>query len=108
MRDFNGFIERKRVLAVMRSLGMSKRQIIKMIFIEAMTGGLIGGIVDVGIGVLMVSVFPYIMKALDMPIPISYAPSLLVISLLASIVITMVVSISPALKSHPGSTLLNR
>ncbi len=93
------FIERKRVLAMLRSLGMSKRQIIKMIFIEAMTGGLIGGIVGVGGGVLMVSVFPYIMKALDMPIPISYAPSIVVISILASIVITLVVSISPALKS---------
>jgi putative ABC transport system permease protein len=37
------FMERKRSLAMLRAAGMSKAQIIKMIFIEALSGGLIGG-----------------------------------------------------------------
>ena len=93
------FIERKRSLAVFRSIGMSKRQIIRMIFIESLTGGFIGGIIGVIGGILMTSVFPYIMEAMDMPIPMIYSTRILVISILTSIAITLVVSISPALKS---------
>lgn len=93
------FIERKRSLAVFRSVGMSKRQIVKMIFIESLTGGLIGGIIGVIGGILMTSVFPYIMGAIDMPIPMTYSTSILVISILTSLAITLIVSISPALKS---------
>jgi putative ABC transport system permease protein len=93
------FMERKRSLAVFRSIGMSKQQIIKMIFIESLTGGLIGGIIGVIGGILMTSVFPYIMKAMDMPIPITYSTSILFISILTSIAITLIVSISPAIKS---------
>lgn len=100
---FNNFIisfmERKRSLAVLRSIGMSKRQIVKMIFIEALTGGLIGGIIGVIGGILMTSVFSYIMDAMDMPIPMTYSTNILVISILISIAITLVVSISPAIKS---------
>ncbi|KUO70856.1 MAG: hypothetical protein APF81_07955 [Desulfosporosinus sp. BRH_c37] len=39
-------------LAVLRSVGMSKQQIIKMIFIKSLTGGLIGGIIGVIGGIL--------------------------------------------------------
>lgn len=99
------FIERKPSLAVFRSVGMSKQQIIIMIFIESMTGGLIGGIVGVQGGILMISVFPYIMDSMDMPIPMTYSTSLLVISILTSIGITLVVSISPAIKSSKGNII---
>ena len=34
------FLERQRSIAMLRSIGMSKRQSIKMFFIEALTGGL--------------------------------------------------------------------
>jgi len=84
---------------------MSKQQIIIMIFIESMTGGLIGGIVGVQGGILMISVFPYIMDSMDMPIPMTYSTSLLVISILTSIGITLVVSISPAIKSSKGNII---
>ena len=93
------FIERKRSFAVFRSIGMSKRQIIKMIFIEALTGGLIGGIVGVFAGILMISIVPYVMRAMDTPIPMHYSFSLFLYALLAGMGITIVASISPALKS---------
>ena len=93
------FIERKRSLAVFRSIGMSKKQIIKMIFIEALTGGLIGGIVGVFAGVLMISIVPYVMRAMDTPIPMHYSFTLFLYALLAGMTITIIASISPALKS---------
>ncbi len=37
------FMERKRYLAIYRSVGMSREQIVKMVFIEGLSGGIIGG-----------------------------------------------------------------
>lgn len=93
------FMERKRVLAVLRSVGMSKWQIRKMIVVEALTGGFIGGSVGVLMGVMMISIIPYLLKAIDLPISITYDPVLLMNALLGGIVVTLVASISPALKS---------
>ncbi|MHB1393520.1 MAG: ABC transporter permease [Clostridia bacterium] len=93
------FIERKRSLAMFRSVGMSKVQIIKMIFIEALSGGLIGGAVGVFSGVVNISVIPYVMRAIDMPIPIHYSAVLMINSLIGGAAVTLIASVSPALKS---------
>jgi putative ABC transport system permease protein len=93
------FMERKRVLAVLRSVGMSKRQTRKMIMIEALTGGFIGGAVGIIMGVMMISIIPFLLKTLDLPIDIIYDPVLLINSLLGGIVVSVIASISPALKS---------
>ncbi len=93
------FMERKRSLAMFRSVGMSKVQIIKMIFIEALSGGLVGGAVGVFSGVVDISVIPYVMRAIDMPIPIHYSAVLMISSLLGGAAVTLIASVSPALKS---------
>lgn len=93
------FLERRRSLAMYRSLGMSKPQIIKMIFIEALSGGLAGGAVGVLSGVLNISIIPYVMRSIDLPIPIHYSMVLLVSSLLGGTIVTLIASVSPALKS---------
>lgn len=93
------FMERKRSLAMFRSAGMSKVQIIKMIFIEAFSGGLIGGAVGVFSGVVNISIIPYVMRAIDMPIPIHYSAVLMIASLFGGAAVTLIASISPALKS---------
>jgi len=93
------FMERKRSLAMYRSLGMSKPQIIKMIFIEALSGGLVGGTVGVLSGVVNISIIPYMMRSIDMPIPIHYSLLLMTVSLLGGAAVTLIASVSPALKS---------
>ena len=93
------FIERKRSLAVFRSIGMSKKQTIKMIFIEAFTGGLIGGTVGILTGLFQISIMPSILKAMDTPIPMHYSWKLFMYSVLAGIIIKVVASISPAMRS---------
>jgi putative ABC transport system permease protein len=93
------FIERQRSLAVYRSVGMSRQQIIKMIFIESLTGGLIGGIIGVCAGMLEITVVPHLLKALGFPIPIHYSFPIMIYSILGGVLITVISSISPAFKS---------
>lgn len=93
------FIERKRSLAMLRSTGMSKPQTIKMIFIEALSGGLVGGTVGALTGVISISIMPYILRAIDLPITMHYSAPLIISSILGGAVVTLVASISPALKS---------
>ncbi|MDW7674078.1 MAG: FtsX-like permease family protein, partial [Bacillota bacterium] len=93
------FMERKRSLAVLRSIGMSKKQIVKLIFVEGLTGGFVGGTVGVMAGLLALSVVPYVMQALNVPIPMHYSASLFGNAIIAGIGITIVASVSPALKS---------
>jgi len=93
------FIERKRWLAVYRSVGMNKRQIIRMLFIEALTGGLIGGCAGALSGLMLVTNVGYILKAMSLPVELHLTPTLFVYSILGGIFITLMASISPALKS---------
>jgi len=55
------FMQRKQSLAMFRSVGMSKKQIVSMTFIEAFTGAVIGGIMGVVGGIGMT----YILSKLD-------------------------------------------
>lgn len=93
------FMERKRSLAMFRSMGMSKGQIIKMIFIEALSGGIVGGAVGVFSGIINISIVPYVMRAIDLPIPIHYSGVLIVTSLAGGAAVTLIASVSPALRS---------
>lgn len=89
------FLVRKRALAVFRSMGMSKVQTIKMIFIEALTGGAIGGLLGVIAGTLMIVILAGTNNSKDIHFPIgSY-----IIYVLAGVTLMLLASIIPALKS---------
>ncbi len=92
------FIERKRSLAMMRSVGMSRKQTLKMILIESLTGGIIGGTIGILAGTLLIFIVPFIMKAINQVVPIHYSAREYGIVFIAGIVITIVASINPALK----------
>jgi putative ABC transport system permease protein len=93
------FIERRRSFAIFRSIGMSKQQIIKMIFIEALTGGSIGGAVGVTTGFLLISVMPYVFRAVSQPVSITFDLNMVYSAFTAGVIITLVASISPALRT---------
>lgn len=90
------FIERKRSIAMYRSVGMSKAQTIKMFFIEAFTGGLIGGFAGLFTGLLVISVIPKLCQAIGLPLVISYSPELFVSALISAVIITILASVMPA------------
>lgn len=93
------FIERRRWIAVMRSIGMSKNQIIKMIFVESLTGGLIGGVIGVLTGLSMILLIPDIMVSMGLVYTIRYSIPLLLMYLFVSVLVMITASISPAIKS---------
>lgn len=93
------FIERKRSLAMMRSVGMSKKQTLKMILIESLTGGIIGGSVGILTGTILISQVPFLLRAINLVVPIHYSLKEYLISFGAGILITVAASISPGLKS---------
>ncbi|SES98661.1 putative ABC transport system permease protein [Natronincola peptidivorans] len=93
------FIERKRSIAILRSVGLSKKQTLKMILVESLTGGLIGGVVGIIGGTLMLSSIPYVMKAIQIPIGIHYAKSFFINAVIGGIIIAVLASVSPASKT---------
>lgn len=93
------FIERKRSIAILRSIGLSKKQTLKMIMIEALTGGCIGGIVGIIGGTLMMRSVPRLMQTIDVPIALHYSLSFFISSMIGGIIIAVLASISPALKT---------
>lgn len=93
------FIERKRTIAIQRSVGLSKKQTLKMIFIEALTGGCIGAMVGITGAFMMLWSVPKIMMAIKVPLAIHYKFDLFVISLIGGIIISVIASIGPALRT---------
>jgi putative ABC transport system permease protein len=93
------FLERQRSLAVLRSIGMSRRQSVVMFFLESLTGGLIGGGIGVLSGYCQIRIIPLVIKALATDIPLHYSFPLFLSSLLAGVLINIIASTSPALKS---------
>lgn len=92
------FIERRRSMAILRSVGLSKRQTIKMVMVEALTGGLIGGIIGIIGALLMLSGVPYLMKSMSIPLKIHYTGIFFMNAVIGGIIIAIVASISPGLK----------
>lgn len=91
-----GFLQRKHSIAVFRSVGMSKNQTIKMIFIEALSGGIIGGSAGVIGGILMIFNMSLVG---DSSTQAHYPLGSFIIYILVGSLVMTIASISPALKS---------
>ncbi len=92
------FIQRRRIFAMYRSIGMSKVQIVKMTFIEALTGGIIGGLLGISLGAINLSlIIPNIMNSLNIFSHIYYSWPIIVLCTISGVIITVVTSIVPAI-----------
>ncbi len=89
------FIERKHALAVLRSMGMSKRQTLRMIFIEAVTGGIIGG----GIGILAGMMLIVVLAGASTAARVHFPLDTFLLYVAAGAVIMLLASIGPAMKT---------
>ncbi|RQD69503.1 MAG: FtsX-like permease family protein [Tindallia sp. MSAO_Bac2] len=92
------FIQRKRSLAVMKSVGMSKFQSAAMIMAEALTGGCIAGLTGILGGITILTGIPYILEAGGIPINIHFATNYFGIALAGGVIIALTASLSPALR----------
>ncbi len=92
-------IERKKSLAILRSVGMSKNSMVKMIFIEGIYCGIMGSIGGILIGALIIYNIPILLEGMRMPFSVRFLVDQTWIYAVAGIVITLVSSILPAKKT---------
>lgn len=97
------FIERRQNIAMLRSIGMSKRQVLKMIFVEGIGSGLIGAVGGIGGGILACYILGYVLDAMQMTMDMVLIPELFGSYLIGGTLITVIGSIIPA----RGSSKLN-
>lgn len=97
---FNNFVvsllTRKRSLAVFRSIGMSQKQMVKVLLVEALAGGLIAGVTGCLGGMVYLIQAGYIMFSLNLPIRIMYSPGFFIEAVIAGAIIAVLASLSPS------------
>ena len=93
------FIERRRALALLRSIGMSKKQGIAMLFLEALSGGIVGGLSGLGAGLLILIIVPHLFNAMRLPVIVFFSTSIGFLLLAAGMLISLTASVFPALKT---------
>ncbi|KLU66373.1 ABC transporter permease YtrF precursor [Desulfosporosinus acididurans] len=100
-----GFISRRRSLGILRSVGMNKLQMMKMILIESATVGILGGITGVLAGILLANNMTYILQAISMRIVMQYSLSYMAASIIVSFAVAVIASVCPALKASQNSII---
>ncbi len=90
------FIERKKQLGMMRSVGMSKWQLLRMIFIEGLGSGLCGAIGGVLGGMLVCIFFGGILEAMESGVTLTITPSVFPVYFIGGMLVTVIGSIIPA------------
>ena len=93
------FIERRRSLALYRSVGMEQRQVVRMLLGEALMSGAVGGVIGVGAAFLFLYVAEYVILALKLYVLIRYSAALIAAFFLVGVTATVLASVSPALRA---------
>lgn len=94
------FIERRRSLALRRSVGMEQRQVVRMLLTEALMSGAVGGVIGAGAGFLLLYIADYVILALELYVRIRYSAALIAGFFLVGVAATVLASVSPALKAR--------
>ena len=93
------FIERKRSIAVLKSIGMNKKQIKKMLLIEGAMIGIIGATVGILGGTLSFNITPLFMTLGNVDMPMKHYPNLFLIYILGGLIVAVIASVSPVRNS---------
>lgn len=93
------FMDKRRVFAVQRSIGMSKFQLVKIALAEASLTGLIGSLLGITGGLCLLYAVPEIMMALGLRIEIQVSAVQLLVILAMGIVITVTAAIGSAVRT---------
>ncbi len=91
-------LARQRSLAVMKSVGMSRKQTFAMLVLEAAMSGVIGGACGIVGGMLLVFEVNQFFKLLNVPFKMAYQPAIFISGLFAGILISVLSSLLPARK----------
>lgn len=91
------YIQKKRSIAMYKSVGLSKAQYINMTLIEGFTSGLIGGIIGSTAAWLEIKTI-FLVAAPRIPIELDVSPSLFIMAGVMGIAITLIGSVVPVFK----------
>ena len=99
-------MERMREIGMLRAIGMSRFQVIKMILAEAGLMGIIGGVLGMGFGILLSRIFIFSMISavgytLNYVLPISA----IIISLILALVVSQFAAVSPAQRASNSNII---
>ncbi|HAN09080.1 MAG TPA: hypothetical protein DCP90_00520 [Clostridiales bacterium] len=94
------FLQRRRVIAMYKSVGMSKTQLTNIMIIKAFTSGLVGGLFGICTTILELKVLEKIMSASVGIVPIDYSIPLFIAAFVAGVVITLIGTIAPLLRGQ--------
>ncbi len=89
------FMERSRTLALLRSIGLSTVQLVKMLFVESITIGIIASITGVISGLLLINNVQYLLIAIHQPVTIHYSKFYILIALPIGIIVMLLSSWFP-------------
>lgn len=93
------FLARRRSMAVLFSVGMSRRQGAGTLLIEAGSGGLIGEATGILAGFLLLRTVPSVLQAVNLSIIPRYSWQVFLLCLGAGVMISLLASASPVLRS---------
>jgi putative ABC transport system permease protein len=94
--------QRTREFALLRTIGASRRQVLRSVVLEAFVIGLAATIVGAGLGVLIAKLLNAVMKAAQIDLPQAgtvFALRTVLVSLLVGVVVTVVAGLIPAVRA---------
>jgi putative ABC transport system permease protein len=94
--------QRTRELATLRTLGASRRQVLRSVIVEGGVQGFAASVVGLAAGVGLAVGLVTLLRALNLDLPrtgLVFAPRTVVVSLLVGTLITLIASIVPAIKA---------
>jgi len=89
-------LTRKRYLAVFRSIGMSQRQMVKVLLTEALSAGLIAGFTGIVIGLIYLVQTGQLLFLLNLPIRMHYPPQYFIAAVIAGALISVLATLLPS------------
>ena len=94
--------QRAREFALLRTLGASRRQVLRSVLVEGLVLGAIGSLAGLALGILVAKGLRTLFKAVGVDLPSSgtvVETRTIVVSLLVGLIVTMLSSLAPALRA---------
>jgi putative ABC transport system permease protein len=94
--------QRTKELGTLRTLGASRRQVLRSVLLEGFALGLVASVVGLGLGVLLAKGLTALFKAVGLELPQSelvFAPRTAVVAILTGTIVTLVASTWPAVRA---------
>jgi putative ABC transport system permease protein len=94
--------QRAREFATLRTIGASRRQVLRSVLLEGSVIGLLGSLAGLGMGVVLAKGLTAVMKALQLDLPQAptvFAAHTMIVSLLVGVAMTMIATLAPALRA---------